>query len=477
MGDERAVAVGSVGNVSHDVSLASSHGDEPSTSAPGSHDAVADEEKEVSPPLARLSGGWIPPTGPKHTHYKPSSKRLGGGAFGEVLAGRRVADGTAVALKRIPIRVPGDGIPDNVLRELKTMQHLAGRSRHVLELLDHYPKGNAMVLVLELCPGGDLRALLGTEGNERALSMRCVKGATAQILAGVAACHFFGVAHRDVKPGNVVVARDGALKLADFGLARFIVSGNEEGKGHGGLDGLDGLEGLGKDDSNLREAAFRERKDQGTRELTGIVQTRWYRAPEILFGSRSYGFAIDVWSAGVILGELLSPCGPILQGETDVDQLAKTLGMFGTPSETRWPEASDTPDYEKIVFEAKEPMAARDALPSNCDAPGLGGTEFFYKLCQLDPKMRPTAGQALRDSFFQIEPSAATPEETFRELRSRRMESRVRSRAGKEVPSSFAATEIDLPLGARSLTDPELREALMELGLDEEIKALDGVRS
>ena len=107
-----------------------------------------------------------PPTGPKHTHYETSSRRLGGGAFGEVLAGRRVADGTPVALKRVPVRDPARGVPDNLLRELKTMQLLATSAtssshKNVVELLDFYPKGNALVLVLELCAGGDLGALLG----------------------------------------------------------------------------------------------------------------------------------------------------------------------------------------------------------------------------------------------------------------------------------------------------------------------------
>ena len=186
---------------------------------------------------------------------------------------------------------PARGVPDNLLRELKTMQLLATSAtssshKNVVELLDFYPKGNALVLVLELCAGGDLGALLGVAPRASGPSVACAKSVAAQILLGVAACHAMRVAHRDVKPGNVLVAADGTLKLADFGLARVMPRDEPSEVDDPSEELLTASEG---------EAQSPSRKNaDGT--MTGAVQTRWYRAPEILFGATTYGAAVDVWS-------------------------------------------------------------------------------------------------------------------------------------------------------------------------------------
>ena len=277
------------------------------------------------------------------------------------------------------------------------------------------------------------------------------------------------VAHRDVKPGNVLVAADGTLKLADFGLARVMPRDEPSEVDEPSEKLLTASEG---------EAQSPSRKNaDGT--MTGAVQTRWYRAPEILFGATTYGAAVDVWSVGAILGELLSPDGPILQGETDVDQLAKTLGMFGTPGDNLWPDARRLPDYGKIEFAPREPISHADALPRNAEPKNKNGerlgTALFFKLCALDPDKRPSAQDALRDPYFSEEPSALSPAEAVRELRAlrERRATPERTPAPNQRNSHSSPDRRDVPAGVRLLTDPELREALTNLGLDEELKALE----
>lgn len=83
------------------------------------------------------------------------------------------------------------------------------------------------------------------------------------------------------------------MKITDFGLARY----------HGVAD----------------------------RKLTQGVVTRWYRAPEILFGACFYGEAVDIWSLGCILAELYLRVR-LFNGESDIDQLSKIFGIRGTPN-------------------------------------------------------------------------------------------------------------------------------------------------
>lgn len=68
----------------------------------------------------------------------------------------------------------------------------------------------------------------------------------------------------------------------------------------------------------------------------GKKQTRWYRAPELLFGARWYGPAVDMWAVGTVFGELAS-LNPLFPGKNDVDQIYKVLQVLGSPTEESWP--------------------------------------------------------------------------------------------------------------------------------------------
>ena len=111
-----------------------------------------------------------------------------------------------------------------------------------------------------------------------------------QLARAVAHCHRLGIVHRDIKPENLLVNprsdRANALKLCDFGFAR----------------------------------PLRAKAGRAASPLTDYVATRWYRAPELLLGSTSYGFEVDAWAIGCIMGELIDG-QPLFPGESDVDQL------------------------------------------------------------------------------------------------------------------------------------------------------------
>ncbi|XP_050164942.1 cyclin-dependent kinase 20-like [Myiozetetes cayanensis] len=116
----------------------------------------------------------------------------------------------------------------------------------------------------------------------------------------------------------------------------------------------------------------------------------WYRAPELLYGARSYDEGVDLWAVGCIFGELLT-LSPLFPGENDIEQLCCVLRALGTPSTTDWPELAHLPDYPKLRFRP------RAAAPLELLVPGAepAALDLLGALLRSPPRLRPRAHQAL----------------------------------------------------------------------------------
>uniref|UniRef100_A0A8C1VSN0 Cyclin-dependent kinase 7 n=1 Tax=Cyprinus carpio TaxID=7962 RepID=A0A8C1VSN0_CYPCA len=163
----------------------------------------------------------------------------------------------------------------------------------------------------------------------------------------------------DLKPNNLLLDENGVLKLADFGLAKAFGSPN--------------------------------------RVYTHQVVTRWYRAPELLFGARMYGVGVDMWAVGCILAELLLRV-PFLAGDSDLDQLTKIFEALGTPTEETWPGMSSLPDYVSFKLFPGTP------LEHIFSAAGDDLLELLKGLFTFNPCTRATASQALKMKYFSSRP-------------------------------------------------------------------------
>ncbi|XP_053908128.1 cyclin-dependent kinase 20 [Cuculus canorus] len=280
--------------------------------------------------------------------------RVGEGAHGVVFKAKDRETGELVALKKVPLRRPEEPLPPQTLREIKALREI-GDHPHVVRLRCAFAQGPAIVLAFDFLVG-DLGGLL--RATPTPLSPPRVRALVAMTLRGLSHCHRLHVLHRDLKPANLLLDARGWLKLGDFGLARVLAP-------------------------------------PGARPYSHQVATRWYRAPELLYGARHYDEGVDLWAVGCIFGELLN-LSPLFPGENDIEQLCCVLRALGTPSPRAWPELSALPDFPKIRFRRVA------APPLELLVPGAEplARDLLRRLLRYPARSRPRAHQALLHPYF-----------------------------------------------------------------------------
>ncbi|GME70283.1 hypothetical protein B5S31_g729 [[Candida] boidinii] len=280
-------------------------------------------------------------------------EKLGEGTYATVYKGRNRALGTLVALKEISLDSE-EGTPSTAIREISIMKEL--KHENIVTLYDVIHTENKLTLVFEYMDK-DLKKYMDTHGSKSgALEPQLVKSFMFQLLRGIMFCHDNRVLHRDLKPQNLLINSKGELKLGDFGLARaFGIPVNT---------------------------------------FSNEVVTLWYRAPDVLLGSRNYSTSIDMWSAGCILAEMLTG-KPLFPGSSNEDQLLKIFRLMGTPNERSWPGVSQYPNYRNN-FNMFVPQDLRVIIPQ-LDPVGLN---LLQSLLQMRPEARISARQALQHPWF-----------------------------------------------------------------------------
>ena len=198
-----------------------------------------------------------------------------------------------------------------------------------------------------------------------------------QTLKGLKYIHSGEIIHRDLKPSNILVNPQCKIQIADFGLSRSVVKTPEE------------------DDPVLTE----------------YIATRWYRAPEIILGAQQYTKAVDVWSVGCILGEMLHGRA-IFPGKSTLNQIELILKLIGMPSDddleslgnlTAWNIIKGLNPPKLRNWSEFFPGASSDAI------------DFIVKCLQFNPKKRPTVDQLFDHKYIQKfkgsekEPVLSTP--------------------------------------------------------------------
>ena len=267
-----------------------------------------------------------------------------------------------MAIKKIKIQKEyTEGLAPDAIRELKHLQELS--HPNIISLLSVFSsKDQNLNLVLELLPLGDLEMLIkDTDGIHYGAAD--IKAWMGMLSRSVWFCHENFVLHRDIKPNNLLIAHDGEIKLADFGLARSFAD--------------------------------------PYRKMTSNVITRWYRPPELLFGASHYSGAVDVWSVGMVFAELIVRV-PYLAGDSEVHQIRLICDAVGTPTEANWPGVTQLSGY--AVPESIQPVKGKMDFMRLFATVGQEGVDLLMAMMVLDPRDRITAKGILEHSWWSSEP-------------------------------------------------------------------------
>lgn len=279
-------------------------------------------------------------------------EKIGEGTYGVVYKARDKLSGRLVALKKIRLDADSEGVPSTAIREislLKELDHV-----NIVRLLDVVHSEKKLYLVFEYLHQ-DLKKYMDS-CPPTGLGENLIKSYLHQLLLGIAYCHGHRVLHRDIKPQNLLIDVHGNIKLADFGLAR----------------------------------AF----GVPVRTYTHEVVTLWYRAPEILLGSKFYSTPVDVWSLGCIFAEMIKK-KPLFPGDSEIDQLFRIFRTLGTPDETVWPNVTQLPDF-KSSFPKWPQQSVANVLPHLCPE----GIDLITKMMKYEPSSRISAKTALSHGYF-----------------------------------------------------------------------------
>lgn len=290
--------------------------------------------------------------------------RIEEGTYGVVYRARDKKTDEIVALKRLKMEKEKEGFPITSLREINTL--LKAQHMNIVTVREIVVGSNMdkIYIVMDYVEH-DLKSLMET--MKQPFLVGEVKTLLRQLLSGVNHLHDNWIIHRDLKTSNLLLSHKGILKIGDFGLAR------EYG-------------------SPLKH-------------YTPIVVTLWYRAPELLLGTKEYSTPIDLWSVGCIFAEFLIGKA-IWQGKSEIDELQRIFKDLGTPNEKIWPGVMELPGMKKCTFTEYSYNTLRNKFGQYLSDVGF---DLLNRFLTYSPSKRIKAPEALQHEYFKESPHPIDP--------------------------------------------------------------------
>lgn len=270
------------------------------STVPATGAAAASASRTGSQPAPLSKSSRAPPAGPataastttpKESISYSAARVIGNGSFGVVFQATVRETGETVAIKKV---LQDKRYKNRELQIMRLIDHTnVCQLKHCFYSSGDKPDEVYLNLVLEYVPETVYRVSKHYSKVKTPIPSIYIKLYVYQLLRSLAYIHSLGICHRDIKPQNLLLdPSTQVLKLCDFGSAKVLV----------------------REEPNI-----------------SYICSRYYRAPELIFGATDYLPAIDVWSSGCVMAELMLG-HPLFPGESGVDQLVEIIKVLGTPS-------------------------------------------------------------------------------------------------------------------------------------------------
>ncbi|PVV01898.1 hypothetical protein BB560_003663, partial [Smittium megazygosporum] len=308
--------------------------------------------EQDSPPLNTVIAN-VGRSGEEVTISYTNAKVIGNGSFGVVFQTELYPSREKIAIKKV---LQDKRFKNRELSVMRTLFH-----RNIVELkyffYSQVEKDELYLnLVLEYIPETVYRVTRQYTKAKQPIPSLYIKLFMYQLFRSLNYIHSLGICHRDIKPQNLLVnSSTGVLKLCDFGSAKILIQG----------------------EPNI-----------------SYICSRYYRAPELIFGATNYTGRIDIWSSGCVMAELML-CMPFFPGESGIDQLVEIIKVLGTP--TKEQIRTMNKDYMDHTFPQIKPLPFTKIFRGRASPSAI---DILQKLLEYTPSMRLSAIEAMAHPFF-----------------------------------------------------------------------------
>lgn len=299
----------------------------------------------------------------KETGYRYKIiRKIGHGAYGSAFLAEY--EGRSYALKRSKNIFCSVANAKRILRELRILQHLQLEDANIIRLFDitanlDYSDFNEVVIISDFMEANLSEILLAN--NTLTLMHRQLF--IYQILRGLKYMHSANIVHQDLKPENILVNTNCEVRICDFGLSK-VIDQNEK--------------------TNVQLAQY--------------ITTRSYRAPELLLSYDNYGPAIDMWSLGCIMAQLLL-FKPLFLANSPMEQLIQIVSLLGSPTNE---DLSGCTNQNSLDFMSSIPVQNQAMFKKAFPTASSEEIDLLSKMLCWDPEKRITADQALKHPFVAV---------------------------------------------------------------------------